>query len=383
MMKSFFIFCSILLSTLDFLPCQAYPVKLYLLSDHEKVGDHNQVLGIKRAFEKIAFDQNQEKVLFEDVDTKKMSSSDIQKKIEKDKEINKVIVVGAGEGGIDGIQQFPQNPNLMICLTSHMYLERYKDPELLKKVMFIALPAHDPERQQVGDKLIETIGVAHNRQAKDANSTYENYKSELPQADTYLGVVLGGDAPTPTKEIKLFTKEDVEKIVPYAIQRARETKATILVLIGPRTGKHTPEKQEIPTAHRDGKLDAVTAHFKEILEANLGKERVKVFDFQFDQKLPYNSFDLVLGAVKVANGELFMPGESTSMISEAIDVMAPQRIIVYENSAMNEVHHAHFASELMAGRVITLLTIPPLTANELFPSAAEIIAGNLWCNIST
>jgi hypothetical protein len=251
MMTVFFIFCNMLLSIMTFIPVQEYPIKLYLLSDHGKVGDHNQVLGIKHAFENIAFDQNQEEILFEDVDTKKTSSSDIQRKIEKDRETNKVIVVGAGEGGIDGIEQFSQNPYLMICLTSHMFLERYKDPELLKKVMFIALPSHDTllERQQIGNKLIETVGVAHNRQVENANAAYEKYQSDLPEGKTYLGVVLGGDAPTPTKEINLFTKEDAEKIAAYVIKKAQETNATLLVLNGPRTGKHTSEKQEIPTAH--------------------------------------------------------------------------------------------------------------------------------------
>ncbi len=318
-----------------------------------------------------------------DVDTKKISSSEIQKKVKEDKETKKVIVIGAGEGGIDGIQQFPQNLNLMICLTSHMFLERYKDPELLKKVMFIALPTHDTsfDHENMGRKLIETIGVAHNRQVEDASSAYQKYQSELPEGKTYLGVVLGGDAPTPTKEINLFTKEDAEKVAAYVIKKAQESNASVLISNGPRTGKYTLEKMEIKTAHRDGKLDSVTAHFKEILETKLGETRVKVFDFQFDQKPPYNSFELILGAVKATKGELLVPGDSTSMISEAIDTMAPQRVVVYENSAINEVHHAHIASEFEAGRAAILkdqTVAIPLTISESVPSAARVIAGRLW-----
>jgi mitochondrial fission protein ELM1 len=135
-------------------------------------------------------------------------------------------------------------------------------------------------------------------------------------------------------------------------------------------------------AHGNGELDSVTAHFKEILETNLGKKRVKVFDFQFDQKTPYNSFDLVLGAVIATKGEIFVPGDSTSMISEAIDTMAPQRVIVYENSAMNEVHHSHIASEFKAGRAAILkedqTVTGPLSTSESVPSAARVIAGRLW-----
>lgn len=37
----------------------------------------------------------------------------------------------------------------------------------------------------------------------------------------------------------------------------------------------------------------------------------------------YDSFDLIVGAVRATHGQIFVPGESTSMISEVIDTLPP------------------------------------------------------------
>ncbi|MBY0501005.1 MAG: mitochondrial fission ELM1 family protein [Alphaproteobacteria bacterium] len=378
-MKNIFIACSLFLA----MNSEAFAVKLYLLSNHGNAGDHNQLLGIQRALSKLS----PEKIPFEDLDTKQTTSSEIKQKVEDDLQTQKVIVVGSGEGGIDGIEALealPQNPQLITCLTSHMFLDRYTN---LEKINFIALPIHDftAMDKALGERLITTVGVAHNRNAKTAEKTYQEYKSELPQADAYLGVVLGGDAPVPppVKDIKLFTTDDAKRIATYVIQQAKATNACVLVLNGPRTGKHTPDKQEIPTAHRNGHLDAVTAHFKEILLSQLPADKVKVFDFQFNEKPPYNAFDLALGAANATHSQIFIPAESTSMASEAIDTMPPNSVILYENSAMNEVHYAHMNSELNARRASILkdykeIITPVADTGEAKSSASAVIAKKLW-----
>jgi hypothetical protein len=355
-------------------------LKLYLLSNHDNAGDHNQVLGVKRAL----FQLSREDIPTEDSNTKTTNSSQIKDMVEKDLPDQKVIIVGSGEGGIEGIKDLSPNPNLTVCLLSHMFLEGYKDPSLLEKVSFIALPTHVSAdiKEQLGSKLIETIGVAHNRQAEVAEATYNEWGSkELPAYKAYLAVVLGGDAPIPgpAKDMKLFTEEDATQLANYVAQNADD--ACILVLNGPRTGKHNSDKKEILTVHREGHSDRITELFQKELAAH-GIENVKVFDFQHGSQAPYNSFDLALGAVKVTNGMMLIPGESTSMISEAIDTLTPDHVLVYENSAMNEVHQAHIASELAAGRVSVLqnyINVLRETNNEEpKPSAAAVIARRLW-----
>lgn len=375
------------LGLLPLLSFNAQSLKLYLLSNHDNVGDHNQTLGILAAFKKLS----DKAIVFKDLNTKITSTSKIKEEIEKALLGEKIVVIGAGEGGIDGIMDLSANPDLIICLTSHMALERYLDQNLLGKVKFIALPTHAATqvKEQLKAKLIETTGVAHNRQPGESEKAYETWgKKELPSCKTYLGVILGGDAPIPGSEkaIKLFTEKDATDLANYVFQKAKE--ACILVLNGPRTGKHGSDKKEIQTVHRKGYSDNITNLFKKKLVAN-GIKNIKVFDFQHNTPenkewvCPYNSFDLVVGALRATNGEMIVPGDSTSVISEAIDTLPPGKIIVYEDSAMNEVHKAHLINELTAGRITVLenyrtIKLPTSNSGNLEPNAAVIIAQKLW-----
>ncbi len=258
----------------------AQALMIYTLSNQNNAGDHNQALGIAQALQERA----DKKVDFRDLDTKTTTPLQIKEAIEKDLLHEKVLVIGVGEGGIDGIEDLLPNPNLLICLVSHMFLERYKDPQLLEKVRFIALPTHTPPhiKQQLGVKLIETRGVAHNHQPGDPDKIYEKWgKKELPACKTYLGVILGGDAPAPGPEgnIKFFTAQDAMKLADYVAQNAKD--ACILVLNGPRTGKYDLSQKEIPTVHRNGNSDSITKLFEQQLAMD-GAKSIKVYGYAVD-----------------------------------------------------------------------------------------------------
>lgn len=371
------------ISSLFFTAFEAQALKLYLLSNHDNAGDHNQTLGIRKAFEKLS----SEEYPTEDLNTKTSSPLAIKDTIQKDLTHEKVIVIGAGEGGIDGITELPKHPNLITCLTSHMPLDRYKNKDVIEKVDFIALPTHiaSAVKNELGSKLIETTGVAHNRCLDMA--TYEKWKADLPHADVYLGVYLGGDAPTPTKEMKLFTKEDARRLAGYVIAKAKAAPGTcLLVLNGPRTGKFDAEKKEDITIHRAGNADPITDFFaQKLAESGL---KYKILDFQYNTPenkqwvSPYNAVDLVAGAINATNGTMIVPGESTSVISESIDTLPKGKVIVYHNGAMNEVHKDHVASELKSGRVAVLenykdIKAPAAQEGGATPPAAQVIAQRL------
>jgi len=396
LLKSFFT----TLGLLCFVNFQAYAEKVYLLSNHTNVGDHNQALGILTAFEKLS----QQRIPFEDIDTKTATSSEIKDKVEKDLLHEKVIIVGAGEGGVNGIAEVSKEPNLTICLTCHRFLDQFKDKNLLEKVDFIALPKHvAPDlKADLGSKLIETIGVAHNR--RPDMETYDEWKKDLPPADIYFGVVLGGDVLTPTKKIEFFTEEEASNLANYVTSKINELatrglKGCVLVLNGPRTGKFDANKKEIMTAHREGKSDHVTEFFAKKFADN--DIEYKVFDFQYNSPenkkwiAPYNAFDLVLGAVRTTKGKMIVPGGSALAISEivdtqpydSIDTMPPGKALVYDNNAMDEIDKAYVQSELDAGRISVLENYqeikapeakePESEAVESHPSAAKIIARKL------
>ena len=57
------------------------------------------------------------------------------------------------------------------------------------------------------------------------------------------------------------------------------------------------------------------------------------------------------------------------MISEAIDMLPPNKVIAYETDAMNEVHKAPFISELAMGRISILKEYSHLRASSLNSTA--------------
>lgn len=66
----------------------------------------------------------------------------------------------------------------------------------------IAFPKHVLNKQiktRFGDKLIETVGVAHNLSQNDLDAEFKKRQSEIPAAEKYLLVILGGDAELPQK----------------------------------------------------------------------------------------------------------------------------------------------------------------------------------------
>ena len=198
----------------------------------------------------------------------------------------------------------------------------------------------------------------------------------LPSCKIYLGVMLGGDAPAPGPEqnIKFFTEEDATKLAGYVAQIAKN--ACVLVLNGPRTGKYDHAQKEISTVHRKGNSDPITKLFEEQLAMG-GIQNIRIFDFQHNTPnnrewvLPYNSFELVTGALRATHGYILIPGDSTSMISEAIDMLPPNKVIAYETGAMNEVHKAHLISELAMGRISILEGYSRLKAPALNPTASN------------
>lgn len=357
---------------------QATP-KLYTTANPINQGDVNQVEGVMEALEELS----EKKTPSQFIDARHPDI--VAKKIMEDlAQDQKVILIGAGEGGLNALKKLNPDLNLIVCLTSHQFLDGYKDLSVLEKVDFIALPFHvsSQDKKRIGRKLISTVGVAHNRQVTQVEKAYEKWKKDLPLAGFYLAVILGGDAPLPDGSIKWFTEEDVEKLAKLITPLAKGNKASVIVLNGPRTGKYDKNQKERLSVHRDGKSDPISQRFLQVL-----KEQgipATFFDFQHKsegkkaQERPYNTFDLVVGAIRAHKGLLVIPGESTSMISEAVDLLPPDKIMVYRNGAMNENHDHHIHSEWKAGRVAILdaykVVLKPETARTSEPSAAKVIA---------
>ena len=327
--------------------CDSTTRTVLVYRDFGHKGDENQIKGVLAAYSEIVPNV---KITEFDVG----QGNDLKLAAEKAVKTNKhePVVLAAGEKTVEPFAALLPLKGAVTVHMSHMVTKDH--PALVGKVDFIALPKHaisDFEELVKGSEthLIETIGVSHNRQIAAVEKAYQDNKRDIPDVKSFVAIMLGGDAPDENMKMKLYTQEDAQSEARYVAKIADGR--DIIILNGPRTGKHDPKTmQEIKTAHRDGKPDVRTADFvNELKKSGVAPAQIILKDFQFDDKHP--NMDIVLGAVRATDSIFLVPGESTSTISEAIDVLQPGKVKVYKHSAMSKVHEAHVQSELEAGRI--------------------------------
>lgn len=354
---------------------------LYLLFDSTKVGDKNQVYGVAGALEQ-QFPPFVRKEF--DCSTGKQEFLNTLKTLGQSSQ-DRVLVVAAGEGAIPVLQQLSPQDHIVIAYSSHQYTPG--QASLKDVVDAIVLPTHvvTPEiKNTFADgraTLVETIGVPHQLSPEAVQKAYTENKARIPDASPYVGVILGGDAPTPEKDMRYYTVSEAQKLADYLV--GQEPGKYLLILNGPRTGKHDQQTGEVMTdSHRQGKLDLVTVAFVEGLKEKgltQGKD-FQIFDFHFGDTTPY--YPIVLGALSAKGGRLYVAGESTSMVSESVDCLAAGCVIAYTNQAMNANHGKHLISEQTAGRIQVLReaagqwTLEKAQANssQKSQSAAAVVA---------
>ena len=111
-------------------------------------------------------------------------------------------------------------------------------------------------------QIIPTIGVAHNLTPDLIQKEYEAHKQDLPKSNKYIGVILGGDAPTPEGKMLYYTQKEAQQLAAYLAGQVKWRKLHLLILNGPRTGKYNPQTHEmIKESHRNGNIDTVTTAF--------------------------------------------------------------------------------------------------------------------------
>jgi hypothetical protein len=140
----------------------------------------------------------------------------------------------------------------------------------------------------------------------------------------------------------------------YIAPLVKQQNAHLLILNGPRTGKHDQKTGKvIETSHRNGHTDHITTTFIEGLKVHglVPGQDFTLLDFQFGKPSVY---PVVLGALYVTRSPIFVAGESTSMVSEIVDCLPKGLVTAYTNNAMNENHVRHFKSEQAAGRIAVL-----------------------------
>lgn len=229
----------------------------------------------------------------------------------------KPIIIGAGQSGTQAFTAAPKQEKIHILLT-WQWLDSMKN---LANGTYIVMPQHaideNLKAMQSNVNLIEIQGVFHTR-------TLDNIKGEKADSidqSTHIILMLGGDTEQQDGTWKRFTKEMAEVVV-----NALPQDKNILILNGPRTGKHQDSDTITldATAHKTTP-DHVTAHVQTI-----SHNKWNIQDFQYGKSSLWGpALKFCLDHPKTA---LIIPGESTSMISECLTLGI--RPIIYKHEAM-------------------------------------------------
>jgi len=352
--KVSFLLLALVLS--GFSAAQAAQTFLYLLYDGARAGEKNQVHGIARALKEHLPEDTVQKEF--DLKEKEAFLADAHENLFKEDSQNKGIILAAEVAGIDVLRQLKPQKNVLITHSSHQFT---KDHARLKDVAdIVALPEYAVTAEVLKaiesphTTLIQTAGVPHNLSPAAIEEAFQGNKGIIPPAPAYVGVILGGDAETPEGELRFYTAKEAKELAAYIAPQVKEKQSHLLILNGPRTGKHDQNTGKmIEGSHRDGTTDIITKTFKEDLQQQgliEGKD-FTLFDFQFGKP---SAYPVVLGALLKTKGPIFVAGESTSMVSETADCLPKGLVTAFTNHAMNENHKKHCSSEKEAGRISIL-----------------------------
>lgn len=307
------------------------------------VGDKNQIIGVVYALKK-------HKQNLKIIDYPCNEKTDISKLV-KELSISQKnkLVIGIGKTAFNVFEQLSAKKisDVKTLALGHQWTMNYST--LLGKVTWIAAPDYAIPNSFTNEsttKIIRTNGVSHAVTQESLRVEYESYKTHLPLTLADHVIILGGDAPTEEGIQKRFTEVDASELAMTILREKKD--GTFYIVNGPRTGKFDKNLKEIKNIHKDERIDAVTTTFIETLKKQgIPESRIKLYDFKFGQKSLYIP---ILAAAFVHNVPVWVPGESSSMICEAISVIPPEHLIVYDNHAMNETHRKHVDNVYKQGR---------------------------------
>lgn len=217
-------------------------------------------------------------------------------------------------------------------------------------VDFLILPSHVIDKnfsdfvKNSSTKLITINGVVHDITILDIKEEYELKKNFFHDFNKYLVVILAGDFQNPDGSWVPYKKEDALVLAEIIRKRSIEEKMHIIILNSPRTGKHS-KNTDLNRESSNIKRDNVTRVFLDYLSSK--GEIYSVYNFEYGENSYYKA---TLGAIFSKTGsEIWVPAESTSNISESVDLL--ENVIVYNYDVVNDSHKKHVKQEFDNGRV--------------------------------
>lgn len=305
---------------------------IHVLSDKTFRGDENQVLGIQDALQHSGWEfKNADYTKFSLAEAKKLSTP--------------LILLLSGSTGLRFLKDNRQNLSKddLVVWTGHQAFDDL--PEISEKISVIFLPKHAVGLHHINTKtkVILLEGVPHRIMKPTLKRAFAKYEAKhgrlFDELSKVTAIVLPGDAPDESGKMKFFTPEDA-RVLARNIVKAEGASRHFLVTNGPRTGSHNYQRgtKLDPSPHNTKTVDAVSTAFIEELQ-KLGAYRTTLFDFQFSD-LP-SAYEPLLSLAS-EGVRIHIPGESTSMVTEATDVA--ENVCIDIVPSMNASHHKHTES---------------------------------------
>jgi hypothetical protein len=225
------------------------------------------------------------------------------------------ISIGAGKSGCDAFKQ--KTAPVQVLLT-WQWLDALSH---VNKDTIIVAPKHAIDKRFKGFRLIPIEGVLH-------TTTLEKIakeESRIPEG-TKVIVMLAGDTQQENGEWALYKKDQLDLF----LKKMPPHKGNVLFLNGPRTGKHGLLGKNIveDTATHRTTTDYVTQYLMD----NIKNNPWTVIDFKYG--IPSVWGPALKYCLENDGVILVLPGESTSMISEALSLGI--RPCLYTHNAMTK-----------------------------------------------
>jgi len=274
---------------------------------------------------------------------------------------SKNIIIGAGVSGTKIFQQIIP-PNTYHVLLTWQWLEDMKD---LAAGTIVVMPEHavDKNFDTIKDKvrLVTIKGVLHTR---DLKSIQEEVTTGI-DPHTQLIVMLAGDTQQSDGSWLIYDETMVAEFLSQL-----PTRKKILILNGPRTGKHKLGNSEAildQTAHHTT-IDYIT---QVVIDASKSTSWT-IVDFKFGTSSLWGpALKFCLDHPQVG---LIIPGESTSMISEALSLGI--KPIIHTHEAMTAVSKRYIESLARENKISlypALFTLNSYKQEPLKPQENKII----------
>ncbi|NQY43179.1 MAG: mitochondrial fission ELM1 family protein [Legionellales bacterium] len=323
---------------------KALTIGIFVLVSAFRTGDNGQAEGIVSQLNEEISSSTQQVQIYGNFDNSKKLLSKLTK---TKNDINLVIGIGRlGISQIVNIQNENIKENVIYLWSGHQVM---KNMFSMGEDTVIALPKYAVNKNVVKkfNRIIPILGVPNNVTENKLVEAYTGH-GEINKIQKPISlVVIPGDAIDPSLgTYRLYTDDDAEKLADYIAEKIKigEIPAYLQITNGPRTGKYSKSNKKPLNVHginlkdKDIKieLDYVTRTFCNRLK-KLGVDYTLYnFDYRF---LPSDYYPLLGCALKNRGSKIFVPGASSSMVSEISDIFPFESYVMIQGPNMNFTHH--------------------------------------------